>query len=220
MQWLDANIYISTFIVGLGCSTACSQVSIFFLGSWITSSESSSKKGLRDVLYFLSGKAVVYIVLALLSSMIGIKLQQLYSKFLGNSVSTAFNIFLILFGVFCIINFFKGANCKSCKHKKQNGSFEITPKKALIAGFMYGISPCFPMTVLMVNASMTSLFQALILGVIFAITSFFNPLLLVGMISGKISQVMKKDISQFVKYFQLAFSFSFVLIGTIYLIKG
>lgn len=50
--------------------------------------------------------------------------------------------------------------------------------------------------------------------------AFVNPLLLVGMISGKVSQVMRKDISEFIKYFQLVFAISFVIIGAAYLIKS
>jgi sulfite exporter TauE/SafE len=219
MDWLDSNIYLSTLVVGLTCSASCSQISVYFLGSWISGSESNSKKGLKDILYFLSGKAVIYILLAVLSSFIGIKLQEVYAKFLGNNASVIFYIFLIIFGIFCIVKFFQDVNCKSCKGRKQKSHFDITPKKALLAGVMYGITPCFPMTVLMVNASMTSLFQALILGSIFALTSFINPLLLVGIISGKISQSIRKDISQFIKYFQLLFSISFVIIGVVYLIK-
>lgn len=219
LELLNDNIYLLTLAVGLSCSTSCGQVSVFFMGSWISGSESNSKKGLISVLYFLCGKASIYIVLAVLSSFIGTELQQLYSRILGDRFYVVFYSFLIAFGIYCVASFFREAHCKTCNGTNQRKHFEITPGKALLAGLAFGITPCYPMTVLMINSSMSSLSTALFLGIIFALTSFVNPLLIVGLISGKVSFLMNKEIFQYVKYFQLCFSVGFVLIGVFSLIK-
>lgn len=207
------NLYLSTLIMGLSCSTTCNQIVMFFLGTWISGSESDAKKGLKDSLYFLSGKAGVYMVLAVLSSIVGTELQHFYKNIVGSNGAKVFSIFLIILGGYCILKFFMSIKNKVFTCKSKNQYFDVTPSKAFVAGIIYGISPCFPMTVLMINAAMVSLLQALLLGIIFSLTSFINPLLIVGMISGKVSQVMRKDIAQFVTYFQLVFAISFVVIG-------
>jgi hypothetical protein len=212
---LSASLLLATIGAGLTCALACGPVSVVFLGGWISVSDSDSRKGFLTVLQFLIGKSAVYMAAVAFASIAGTEIQRKVMFLVGSKVDLAFNIFLILLGGYFLFKVLRKNKCHTCKTSCGVADFNVTPRKVILAGVAYALTPCYPMTVLMINAAMLPLTDALILGAAFSIVSCINPLLFIGMFSGKISQQMRKEISSAVQYFQMGLSCFFVVLGAV-----
>ncbi|MBP2656431.1 MAG: hypothetical protein H6Q73_4000 [Firmicutes bacterium] len=216
---LNASLLIATIGAGLSCAFACGPLLTFFLGSWISVSDSDHRKGFLTVLQFLIGKSAVYMAAVAFSSIAGAEIQKKAMFLLGSKADIAFNIFLILLGGYFLFKVLHQKKCHTCKSSCGITDFNVTPLKVMLAGAAYALTPCYPMTVLMINAAMLPLTGALILGAAFSIASCINPLLFIGMFSGRMSQEMRKEISNAIQYFQIGLSGFFVALGSFGLSK-
>lgn len=198
--------------VGLSCGTCCSPTVSVFLSTYIISHSGGMKKSLFSFLSFISGKIVAVMVLCAIAAALGSQFIDDSGYLGGLNLQLLMQLFMITLGMVLIVKWIidgrnSQKNCSSCSGEKQINAKGMLP--LFLAGFTYGDSPCAPLILIIGLCATLSIFQAIVVAFIFTLASTLTPILLMVFISGVLSSRIKKEIPQYLRYFQLA---SYVLI--------
>lgn len=193
--------------VGLGCGVCCSPVVSIFLSSYIITHSGGMKKSFRSFISFFLGKVLAVALLCGLAALIGSVFIS-DTGYVGSiNLKMLMEFAMVLLGLLLIGKWvydyrYPKVPCGGgCSEKKldQKGVLPL-----LVAGFVYGASPCAPL-LLMIGVSATlSLPTAVLTGTVFATASTLTPILLMILLSGALSGRIIKEIPRQLPYFQLA----------------
>lgn len=198
--------------IGLGCGTCCSPIISTFLSTYVISHANGVKKGLLSFVSFFFGKLLGVSLLCTISALIS-------RRFIGeDGYVGSFNLRLFsqiamsLIGVIMVIRWIielkKQGKCKGCKGcGEQEGKAGVIPM--LIAGIIYGITPCAPLLLMIGYCFSLPVPLAGLTGITFSLSSMVSPVLLLVVVTGAFSKKMRKEIPEAVKWFRLT---SYVLL--------
>lgn len=212
--------FLAALAIGLSCGTGCSPVIGLFLTTYIMGNSGNVKKGLLAFFYFFLGKTSVIVVLAFLSALFGSTVLGKDGNLLGFNLKIVLDIFLILTGLILALKMLfpkKKEGCTSCnscsgreKDIKNKNGFAV-----FFIGAAYGITPCAPLLMVLVLASLTSPVTSVPISVIFSTASSISPLILLAAMAGFFSKKMHDEIPQFIKLFQLLSFIIFIVAGSV-----
>ena len=198
--------------IGLGCGTCCSPIISTFLSTYVISHANGVKKGLLSFVSFFFGKLLGVSLLCTISALIS-------RRFIGeDGYVGSFNLRLFsqiamsLIGVIMVIRWIielkKQRKCKGCKGcGEQEGKAGVIPM--LIAGIIYGITPCAPLLLMIGYCFSLPVPLAGLTGITLSLSSMVSPVLLLVVVTGAFSKKMRKEIPEAVKWFRLT---SYVLL--------
>ncbi|WKY48784.1 sulfite exporter TauE/SafE family protein [Eubacteriaceae bacterium ES3] len=198
--------------VGLSCGTCCSPTVSIFLSTYIISHSGGMKKSILSFISFVSGKITSVILICAVAAALGNQFID-DSGYLGNiNLQLVMQISMIGLGIILIGKWIIDAknpnkNCSSCSGEKKIDAKGIVP--LFMAGFTYGATPCSPLILMIGLCATLSVSSAILVGFVFTLASTLTPVLLMVLISGVLSGRMKKEIPQYIRWFQLA---SYILI--------
>ncbi|WFD10075.1 sulfite exporter TauE/SafE family protein [Tepidibacter hydrothermalis] len=210
--------FIAAILIGLGCGFSCGSTSTIFLTTYIMGNENDTKKGFFSVMHFLSGKIIVMIILGIISSFMGTAIINEYTTIGGFNSKILLNIVEIVTGIAIFYKIFKK---KSCCNKKSCGKNFINNKKENIikhiplwlAGMAYGMTPCYPLAVMLLFSATLSPLNACFLMLVFGISNSISPVIIYGTMAGYFSKKMYKEIPQYIHLIQGMAGAVFILIG-------
>lgn len=212
--------FLAAIAIGLSCGTGCSPIISLFLTTYIMGNSGNVKRGLLSFFYFFLGKTSVIVVLAFLSAIVGSTVLGKDGNLLGFNLKIVLDVFLILTGLILTLKMFFSKNkegctsCDSCGGKEK----DIKNRSGLAVFFIgaaYGITPCAPLLMILVLASLTSPITSVPISVLFSITSSISPLILLAAMAGFFSKKMHDEIPQFIKLFQLLSFIIFIVAGSV-----
>lgn len=205
---------VTAFSIGIGCGTCCSPFVSAFLSAYIVSHGNGVKRSFGTFIRFFSGKLLGVSVLCLTASVIG---RQFISDrgYIGNfPFRLAVQIMMSLFGFLMAARWVweikKGT--AECGHCKECGKEELPESKhypMLVAGILYGITPCPPLLFVLGYSVSLPVLTAGITGISFSLASILSPLLMLAAVLGILSKRIRAEIPGFLKWFRLA---SYVLL--------
>ncbi|WP_246637696.1 sulfite exporter TauE/SafE family protein [Crassaminicella profunda] len=211
--------FMAAILIGLGCGFSCGSTSTVFLTTYIMGNENDTKKGFFSVIHFLLGKIMVMILLGLISSLMGTAIIGQNTTIGGFDSKIILNIVEIFTGIMILYKLFKKKSCcdkKSCsktvtnKEKKER-IIEHVP--LWLAGVAYGMTPCYPLAVMLLfSATLTSL-NACLLMLVFGIFNSISPVIIYGTMAGYFSKKMYKEIPQYVHLIQGMAAVIFIFVG-------
>lgn len=208
----ESNYYLAAFLIGITCGFKCSPIIFFFLSSYITGHDKNIKNAINSSFFFISGKVFAIVTLSIISSLIGKSIVSESHNILNIDTSLILDFTLITFGVYIIlsiiINRNKIKNC-SCKNTNQHKS----RKGLFIVGFFYGASPCIPLITILIVSSLIPIWSAIIVSLIFGISSAFVPIGFVTLISGFFSKKIYSEIPENIYIFKIIMSCILIIIG-------
>lgn len=109
------------------------------------------------------------------------------------------------------------ASCNLCTRKgktiKDNTGFAV-----FFAGAAYGITPCAPLLMILVLASLSGPAASIPISFVFSISTALSPLIVLSAIAGLFSKKMHDEIPQFIKLFRIIAYISFIILGSISMI--
>ncbi|WKY45759.1 sulfite exporter TauE/SafE family protein [Eubacteriaceae bacterium ES2] len=201
--------------VGLSCGTCCSPTVSVFLSTYIISHSGGMKKSIFSFLSFIIGKIVAVMVLCAIAAALGSRFID-DAGYLGSlNLQLLMQVLMVALGIVLIVKWIydgrnPNKNCSSCSGEKPINAKGMLP--LFLAGFTYGATPCSPLILIIGLCTTLSIVQAMLVGFIFTLASTLTPILLMVFISGILSGRIKKEIPQYLRYFQLA---SYVLIAVL-----
>ncbi|SFS03328.1 urease accessory protein UreH domain-containing protein [Anaeromicropila populeti] len=194
--------------VGLGCGTCCSPAISVFLSTYILSRGKGMKKSLFSFATFFLGKIAAVVLLCGIAAVVG----QQFIDTNGNIGSFQFRFMLQLVtvgtGMLLVIKWFydrgKTRSCKSCKGcgtpKRKAGKGELP---VFTVGFLYGITPCAPLLMVLGYTAALSPVSAVCAGILFAFATIVTPVLLLVVISGVLSKKIAEEIPGYLEWLRL-----------------
>lgn len=205
---------VTAFSIGIGCGTCCSPFVSAFLSAYIVSRGDGVKRSFGTFMQFFCGKLLGVSVLCLAASVIG---KQFISEngYIGDfPFRPAVQMMMGLFGLFLAVRWFRETKRgrAECGHCKECGKEEKPERKhfpVLVAGILYGITPCPPLLFVLGYAASLLVFTAGITGISFGFASILSPLLMLAAVLGSLSKRIRAEIPGFLKWFRLA---SYVLL--------
>jgi sulfite exporter TauE/SafE len=222
---MTAALYLqyltSVVSMGLGCGACCTPLVSVFLSVYTVSYARSVKRSMQIFFHFFLGKVSAIVLMCVFTSLL--RKKWINDVWMGDfKQQNLVEIALMLLGIFMICNWIfqkrKHAACSSCGHKcglrtKTAGVPQEKKNRWAVyaAGFIYGISPCPPMILLMGYALMLSIPKLLILALVFAVVSSFSSMLIMIFVAGIISKRMYEEIPKMVVWVRL---FCYVLFTT------
>ena len=203
----------AAFSAGLGCGSCCGSSAGVFLTSYTMSHAANIKKSFIAFLSFFIGKMIAVIVVCVGASIVGSKFIN-EDGYLGKiNLHRSLQVGLIIVGVVMIINWIKnfisdkkgecgdcGGKCHEHNHKEE----KLKKWPPALIGFVYGITPCAPLFLMVGYSAAMSVFGAVIIAIVFTISTSITPLLLLVLFAGLLSKKMYDEIPKYVNYLKLS----------------
>lgn len=181
------EIFLIGFVLGLGGPCLFYCVPLIF--AFTIGSEKQFKKSIIDILVFLSGRFLAYIILAFFAAISGVLLRNfigaapiVYFKPLAGLISIGLGLFVFLR---------KERPESGCSMHNQNisvwgGLFGL--------GFIIGISPCAPLVVLLSEIALLSksIWDGVLYGVAFGLGTFIPAFIITAGLNGLFKQFLQK----------------------------
>ncbi|MDD4183700.1 MAG: sulfite exporter TauE/SafE family protein [Candidatus Omnitrophica bacterium] len=180
------------FLIGftLNISGPCLLTCTPVLATYIAGTQKSFFRSFLDVFIFSMGRLIAYVFLGfLVVAFIGFFRQFIHAetKILFNSIAGIISVFLG-----CIIVLSRNKNSWSCKFL--DGLFGRG--NIFVLGFVMGVIPCFPLTILLFEIGIMSknAFLGMFYAFFFGLGTFASTMLLVGSFSGLVSGLLNRII--------------------------
>ena len=187
--------YLQVFGIGFSfglagpCLLACTPVIItYIVGSKAFSGgkRSSFAEVFKDIVTFLSGRLLAYILLGALAGFSGAVLK----KFTGSSLSLYLQPLAGAVTILFAIILFTGKSGDNCSCPAARGeAFNFTG--IFTYGFLIGVSPCAPLLALLFDITLMSkgLLDGMFYALFFGLGTFLSGLITVGVITGFLTRV-------------------------------
>ena len=186
------KIYIDLFIIGVllswgPCFSFCAPLTLPF----IAATQKGWRQGLKLSLVFSLARIVPYVILSIISAILG---QYLISNFYEGQAKTVIyfvvGAFISLLGIIILIG--KSPYLHLCAPVKRIGPGGV--KEMALLGLLVGFAPCLPLLgVLAYIAFHTQDFlQGALLGLTFGAGTLVSPLILCGSLAGGVSLILLK----------------------------
>jgi hypothetical protein len=213
---------INIVSIGLGCGTCCSPYMSVFLSAYTMSHAQSIKKAFKIFIKFFLGKLSAVELVCILTSLLG---KQWITKdgYIGNfNLNKAVEAGLLVIGIILLCSWFYKSKrnsktkcrCSACTPKTYSGWSTYG------VGFIFGITPCAPMLLLIGYTLMLPLWEAVILALAFTVSSSLSPMLFIVFIGGVLSQKMYEEIPKLVAWVRLFCYILFIITAVIMLIEN
>lgn len=216
----------SAISLGLGCGSSCGSSIIFFLSTYIISHGQSIKRSIKIFVSFFLGKALATIILCVAASAIGRKFIS-EDGYIGSlNVNLIMQVGLLVIGVVLIINWIlekrRGSKCLGCKgncsgNNKSSEKFKKWP--SYLIGFIYGITPCAPLLLVMGYSVTLSIVESAILAFIFTLANSISPTLIMIVLVGMLSKKMYQEIPKWIDSIRLFCYIVFVVMAIVMLMQ-
>ncbi len=157
--------------------------------SYIAGTQDNWRKGFKSVLIFSLSRAIVYVLLGLLTGFFGKILTTTLDKY-SLTIYLIGGIFISLSGILILMG--KNPNLHLCQILRKY-SIENDIRSSIILGIIIGLLPCTPLLGILVYISLISknLWQGALLGFSFGVGTIISPLIIFGIL---VSSLPKKII--------------------------
>lgn len=243
-QNLVVTSALTALTVGLSCGTCCSPVISLFLSSYIVSHAGGLRRAFVSSAGFFLGKVISVVTLCLAASVLGRRFISENGYIGGFPLRHVLQAAMSFIGVWLIVSWIReikgsrvsagmgkekqaegtaqekrpaeaeGHHCKGCPNcggqKPESGFFAM-----LMAGMVYGATPCAPMLVMIGYTIALPVSVAGITGCVFGMSSILTPVTLLVLVSGILSGQIAKEIPNCLKWFRLA---SYILLAVLPLV--
>lgn len=171
------------------CLLSCTPM----LAAYVAGAQKSFFRSFLDIFIFSTGRLIAYVFLGfLVVAFVGFFRQFIHAetKILFNSIAGIISVFLG-----CIIVLSRNQKTWSCKFL--DGAFGRG--NIFVLGFVMGVIPCFPLTVLMFEIGIMSknAFIGMFYAFFFGLGTFLSTMLLLsgfsGIVSGVLSKIIKSE---------------------------
>lgn len=220
---MDTSLALSTALLsavalGLGCGVGCGSLATPFIITKLLGDQKDTKQSFFSLISFTLGKIITLIVLGILTSFIGNEIIGFLSDKLPFDLSMFFRIACIVFGLSVVYNTIKKdhkcpSKCKKCSGNRKDSSLWYTPSY-FISGALYALTPCPPLTAVLVYAATINPFAAALLLTVFGIANSITPLLIYAPVTGFIVIKMKQEISKFTGTIQVIAGIMLIVLGS------
>lgn len=208
---MDISLFLtsslSAFSIGIGCGTCCSPAVSAFLSSYTLSHSKNTKQAVLGFIGFFGGKLMSVTALCLTASAVGGQFIT-DSGNIGNfPYRLVLQMTLAALGLGMSLKWWldnKKANshcahCGSCGEKHRTSRYSL-----VLAGMLYGITPCPPLILTLGLCASLLLPAAGITGAVFAGASTIGPMFLLALLLGLLTKKIRKEIPSFLKWLRLA----------------
>lgn len=219
---MDTSLALSTALisavaVGLGCGVGCGSIATPFIITKLLGDQKDTKQSFFAYINFALGKIMTLIILGIVTSLIGSEIISILSHKLPFDLSIFFRIACIVFGLSIIYKTIKKSGkchskCKGCNEDIKKASFWYTPSYFL-SGALYALTPCPPLTFVLVYAATINPMAAALILAIFGLANSITPLLIYAPITGFIVIKMKQEICKFTTPIQVLAGIMLVVLG-------
>ena len=186
------KIYIDLFIIGVllswgPCFSFCAPLTLPF----IAATQKGWRQGLKLSLVFSLARIVPYVILSIISAILG---QYLISNFYeGQTKSIVFIVvgaFISLLGVIILIG--KSPYLHLCAPFKKPGLRGV--REMALLGLLVGFAPCLPLMGVLAYIAFHArgFLQGALLGLTFGAGTLVSPLILCGSLAGGASLILLK----------------------------
>lgn len=211
--------FIAAILIGLGCGFSCGSTSTVFLTTYIMGNKNDSKKGFFSVIHFILGKIMVMILLGIISSFMGTAIIEENAAIGGFNPKILLNMVEIFTGSMILYKLFKKKSCcdkKSCSKSVMNNEKKGKVMENIplwLAGVAYGMTPCYPLAMMLLFSATLSPMNACLLMLVFGIFNSISPVIIYGTMAGYFSKKMYKEIPQYMHLIQGMAAVIFIFIG-------
>ncbi|MFA5337404.1 MAG: sulfite exporter TauE/SafE family protein [Candidatus Omnitrophota bacterium] len=173
-----------TFNISGPCFLSCTPL----LATYIAGAQRKFLQSLLDVFIFSTGRLIAYIMLGfLVSAFIGFFRQFIHieQRMLFNSIAGIISVFLG-----CLVVLSRNKSSWSCRFL--DGFFGRS--NIFVLGFVMGVIPCFPLTVLLFEIGIMSknVFMGMFYAFFFGLGTFVSTMLMLGSFSGVLAGFLNK----------------------------
>lgn len=176
-----------SFGVAGPCFLVCTPILITYIvgrqGKWMAT--------VVDISLFLFGRLCAYIILGALAGLSGYYLRRLSGSDIVSYFNITSGVISILLGMFILLR----KDTPVCAHKRSNNNiYEFGSVLAL--GFLIGISPCVPLTALLLEIALISnnALEGAAYAFSFGLGTFLSGIIVVGAIAGILKGSLQKMI--------------------------
>ncbi len=184
-----------TFGIAGPCLLSCAPVLITYIAGSKTCLPASDVRAVRqecqaevfkDILTFLSGRLLAYILLGALAGLSG----ALLKKFTGSSLAIYLEPLAGAVTVLFAIIILTGKSGASCECPTASGK-RLNFGGILAFGFLIGLSPCAPLLALLFNITLMSrgLLDGAFYAFFFGLGTFLSGLITIGVIAGILTRI-------------------------------
>jgi sulfite exporter TauE/SafE len=180
--------YLQIFGIGFSfgiagpCFLTCAPV----LVTYIAGSKRGWGETYIDILTFLSGRLMAYLLLGALAGLSGAVLKKFTAGPLSLYLQPVAGVITILFAVILITN--KGCDGCACPTGRQ----KVLSFGGIFAfGFLIGVSPCAPLLALLLDIALMArgICDGVFYALFFGLGTFLSGLITVGVIAGILTRV-------------------------------
>lgn len=186
------KIYIDLFIIGVllswgPCFSFCAPLTL----PYIAATQRGWRQGLKLSLVFSLARIVPYVILSIISAILG---QYLISNFYEGQAKTVIYLvvgaFISLLGIIILIG--KSPYLHLCAPVKRSGPGGV--KEMALLGLLVGFAPCLPLLGVLAYIAFHAqgFLQGVLLGLTFGAGTLVSPLILCGSLAGAISTFLQK----------------------------
>ncbi|MCM1988347.1 sulfite exporter TauE/SafE family protein [Oceanirhabdus seepicola] len=210
---------LTAIAIGLGCGIGCGSISTPFIITKLLGDQKNSKESIFALLSFVFGKVITLVILGALTSIIGGEVLSLISGVLPFDLSIFFRLACILFGLSILYKTIKKKD--KCASKCAGCNSGILEKPSLwktqsyfLSGVLYALTPCPPLTAVLIYAVTINPLSAAILLAVFGLANSITPLVIYAPLTGYIVVRMKKEIPKYIGGVQILAGVLLIILGT------
>lgn len=208
-------------MMGMTCGTGCSPAISMFLSSYVVHTKGNGLESVKGFFRFFIGKATAILVVCVLSALFGQCFLTLDGYFNQYSLKWLMPLFFIISGGHMIrksIDEFRGISCKNCGNHKANHR-TLQKYSPFAGGFLYGLTPCAPLVLLAGYALTMTIWQAILLGIVFSLACMISPMIFILIIMRMITVNVLEEVPGLFRTLKLLISAAVLVSGLLELGK-
>jgi len=191
MNTLITHLQVFGIGFSFGVAGPCFLVCTPILLTYIVGRQERWTEAVVDITLFLFGRLCAYVILGTLAGLSGYYLRRLSGSDIISYFNLASGALSIILGVFILFH----KDIPECAHKRpHNNIYDFGSVLAL--GFLIGISPCVPLTALLLEIALISnnALEGASYAFSFGLGTFISGIIVVGVLAGILKGFAQKMI--------------------------
>jgi lysylphosphatidylglycerol synthetase-like protein (DUF2156 family) len=191
---------------GIACGAACggcgNPLTNVFLAAYVFTHTNRLKKSALSFASFFAGKIIAVVLLCIAAAWLGSRIVDDTGRLFGLNIHFLVQFLMLVFALFLIGRWFyraKNPQHECCGEHQKKRSLPL-----FVCGMISGAAPCAPLIMAVGYASVLSVANAAIIGLVFSVASSLLPLAILVVLTGLLSGAMFREIPSKIRYFQLA----------------
>ena len=207
---LLSQAIVSAATVGIGCGAGCGSSASAFLTTYVLSEGNSMRYAMSQVAAFYIGKMLAVVTVCMTGALLGQAFIGENGDLAGFPLRKLISMVMVAIALWLLRIWVKERKgCKSCL--RCSGKSRRVPSFAV--GMAYGFSPCAPLMMVLGYAVLLPLHSAIILGIVFSLSSSLIPAVLTLILSGALSVRISAQLGKYLPWFQLFLYVIYLMTG-------